>query len=131
MQDNEPINLTYGQMSDMVNRIEQIPPLSGAGAPTSSTPAFYIGQTYLDTTTDELYYCTSIPGENDPLEYTWEPIDTNTTYSDFVGTDSSAPTTATVGRLGQIQIDTTTATAYMCVEADDVTPSYTWKQITA
>lgn len=46
-------------------------------------------------------------------------------------TDSSAPTTATVGRLGQIQIDSTTATAYMCVEADDVTPSYTWKQITA
>lgn len=46
-------------------------------------------------------------------------------------TGSSAPTTATVGRLGQIQIDTTTATAYMCVEADDVTPSYTWKQITA
>lgn len=46
-------------------------------------------------------------------------------------TDSSAPTSATVGRLGQIRIDTTTATAYMCVEADDVTPSYTWKQITA
>lgn len=46
-------------------------------------------------------------------------------------TDSSAPTTATVGRLGQIQIDTTTATAYMCVAADDATPSYTWKQITA
>lgn len=46
-------------------------------------------------------------------------------------TDSSAPTTATVGRLGQIQIDTTTNTAYMCVAVDDVTPSYTWKQITA
>lgn len=46
-------------------------------------------------------------------------------------TDSSAPTTATVGRLGQIQIDTTTATAYMCVAADTATPSYTWKQITA
>lgn len=46
-------------------------------------------------------------------------------------TDSSAPTTATVGRLGQIQIDTTTATAYMCVAVDTVTPSYTWKQITA
>ena len=45
-------------------------------------------------------------------------------------TDSSAPTTATVGRLGQIQIDTTTATAYMCVEADDVTPTYSWKKIT-
>lgn len=45
--------------------------------------------------------------------------------------DSSAPTTATVGRLGQIQIDTSTTTAYMCVAVDDVTPAYTWKQITA
>lgn len=45
-------------------------------------------------------------------------------------TDSSAPTTATVGRLGQIQIDTTTATAYMCVAVDTVAPAYTWKQIT-
>lgn len=119
MQDNEPINLTYGQMSDMVNRIEQIPSLSGAGAPTSSTPAFHIGQTYLDTTTDELYYCASIPGENDPLEYTWEPIAgdvpeyvagdnvtitdesgsmvisaTDTTYSNFTGTDGTAAGTS-------------------------------------
>lgn len=46
-------------------------------------------------------------------------------------TDSSAPTTATVGRLGQIFIDTTNAAAYMCVAVDTVTPSYTWKQITA
>lgn len=46
-------------------------------------------------------------------------------------TDSSAPTTATVGRLGQIYIDTTTATAYMCVAVDTVTPAYTWKKITA
>lgn len=46
-------------------------------------------------------------------------------------TDSSAPTTATVGRLGQIQIDTANADAYMCVAVDDVTPAYTWKKITA
>ena len=46
-------------------------------------------------------------------------------------TDSSAPTTATVGRLGQIQIDTTNADAYMCVAVDTVTPSYTWKKINA
>lgn len=45
-------------------------------------------------------------------------------------TDASAPTTATVGRLGQIQIDTTNADAYMCVAVDSVTPSYTWKKIT-
>ena len=35
------------------------------------------------------------------------------------------------GRLGQIQIDTTTATAYMCTAVDTVTPSYTWKALTA
>lgn len=45
-------------------------------------------------------------------------------------TGSSAPTTATVGRLGQIQIDTTNNDAYMCVAVDDVTPAYTWKKIT-
>ena len=46
-------------------------------------------------------------------------------------TDSSAPTTATVGRLGQIFIDTTNADAYMCVAVDSITPSYTWKKINA
>lgn len=46
-------------------------------------------------------------------------------------TDSSAPTTATAGRLGQIQIDTTNADAYMCVAVDSLTPIYTWKKITA
>lgn len=46
-------------------------------------------------------------------------------------TDSSAPTTATVGRMGQIFIDTTNAAAYMCVAVDSVTPSYTWRKITA
>lgn len=45
--------------------------------------------------------------------------------------DSSAPTTATVGRLGQIQIDTSNNDAYMCVAVDSVTPAYTWKKITA
>lgn len=45
-------------------------------------------------------------------------------------TDSSAPTTATVGRLGQIQIDTTNNDAYMCVAVDNTTPAYTWKKIT-
>lgn len=46
-------------------------------------------------------------------------------------TDSSAPTAATAGRLGEIRIDTTTNTAYMCVLSDSTTPAYEWKQITA
>lgn len=43
--------------------------------------------------------------------------------------DSSTPTSATVGRLGQVFIDTTNADAYMCVSVDSVTPSYIWKKI--
>lgn len=46
-------------------------------------------------------------------------------------TDSSAPTSATAGRLGEIRIDTTDNSAYMCVVSDSVTPTYTWKKITA
>lgn len=45
-------------------------------------------------------------------------------------TDVSAPTTSTVGRLGQIYVDTTNSDAYMCVAVDDITPAYTWKKIT-
>ena len=44
---------------------------------------------------------------------------------------SGAPTTATVGILGKIYIDTATNNAYMCTAVDDVTQSYTWKQITS
>lgn len=46
-------------------------------------------------------------------------------------TDSSAPTTSTAGRLGEIRIDTTDNSAYMCVVSDSVTPTYTWKKVTA
>ena len=80
MQDNDPINMTYGQLSDMVNRIEQIPPLSGAGAPTSSTPAFYLGQTYIDTSTGKAYYCEEIQEESGTADtFIWR--ETGRTYT--------------------------------------------------
>lgn len=44
-------------------------------------------------------------------------------------TDSSAPTTATAGRLGEVRIDTSDTSAYMCVDTTGGT--YTWKKITA
>lgn len=73
MQDNQPVNLTYGQLSDMVNRIEQIPSLFGEGAPTSATPAFHLGQTYIDQLTSKLYYCSAIIEESGALdEYVWK-----------------------------------------------------------
>lgn len=46
-------------------------------------------------------------------------------------TDTTAPTASTVGRLGEIRIDTSTKTAYMCVSADNATSTYEWKQITS
>lgn len=46
-------------------------------------------------------------------------------------TDTAAPTTSTTGRLGEIRIDTSTNTAYMCVSADSTTSTFIWKQITA
>ena len=46
-------------------------------------------------------------------------------------TDTTAPTTSTAGRLGEIRIDTSTNTAYMCVSADSTSSTYTWKQITS
>lgn len=42
---------------------------------------------------------------------------------------STAPTTATVGILGKIYIDTSTDNAYMCTKVESGT--YTWKKITA
>lgn len=46
-------------------------------------------------------------------------------------TGTSAPTTSTTGRLGEVRIDTSTNTAYMCVSADSTTSTFIWKQITA
>lgn len=43
--------------------------------------------------------------------------------------ETTAPTTETIGSIGQIYVDTATGTGYMCVNATG--GSYTWKQITA
>lgn len=42
---------------------------------------------------------------------------------------SNAPTTATVGYVGQQYTDTTNNNQYVCTVADTVTPNYTWLQI--
>ena len=45
-------------------------------------------------------------------------------------TGTTAPSTSTAGSIGQLYIDTTAATGYVCVVADTTTQEYTWKQIT-
>ena len=52
-----------------------------------------------------------------------EVLGINTLYG------SSAPTTSTVGRFGQIYINTTANTTYQCTAVDTVTPSYTWAKL--
>ena len=143
MQNTDPVSLTYGQLTDFVERVEQIPTLSGAGAPTASTPAFYKGQMYLDTTNNEVYVCTALPTSG-AAPYTWKKTDTtytaganvqisgttisatDTTYSDFVGTDGTtagtaglvpAPATTDAGKI--LKADGTWHTAGAILTAGD------------
>lgn len=79
MQDNDKVVLLYKHLADMVSRIEQTAPLYGEGAPTENTPAFHLGQTYLDTTTGNMYYCVAMPdvdesGESGLTIYGWAKI---------------------------------------------------------
>lgn len=48
-------------------------------------------------------------------------------YTTFV--EETAPTTSTVGEVGQLYLDTSTKTLYQCVEVDTTTPSYTWQAV--
>lgn len=43
--------------------------------------------------------------------------------------ESVAPTTETIGVVGQFYLDTTTKKLYQCVEVDEATPSYTWQKV--
>ena len=47
-----------------------------------------------------------------------------------IESDSSDPTTSTVGRLGEVFINTSTHDAFICTNVDTATPEYTWKKIT-
>ena len=66
----------------------------------------FIGYTLLDGNTGK------IPGDRMSLQ------------------DASAPTTSTVGSVGQFYVDTSNQDAYICVKADTITPEYIWKKIT-
>lgn len=45
--------------------------------------------------------------------------------------NAGAPTTATVGAVGQLLEDTTNGKLYICTTADTVTPAYTWVEVGA
>lgn len=72
---NTGVARAYGTVSssnDLTPKsyVDALKPLSGAGAPTSSTAANYLGQTYIDTTNKIPYMCVGI----DNGTYTWVAI---------------------------------------------------------
>lgn len=96
------------------------PMLTGASDPTTATEGL-VNQLYRNTTSNELFVCTAITSGT-PNTYTWEKVGGGGLE---VLTGASAPTSATVGELGQLYI-TTSGDIYLCTAASTV---YTWTQI--
>lgn len=129
MQDNQPIALTYGQLTDMVDRIEQIPTLSGSGAPTTSTPAFYKGQLYLDTTNNKLYVCEGLPVSG-ASPYTW--VEVSPQQAAFKPYPSTVNTTGTTSQfISSIQaLHAPVGSAYLgTVTLSDMPASLTQEEV--
>lgn len=69
--------------------------VSGAGAPTTSTVAQYVGQFYYDTTNDGYYYCTAITAQGTTPEtysYTWTALSTGGSGPTVVQTTGTSTT---------------------------------------
>lgn len=77
MEDNEYINITYGQLGEIIRSLEALTPLTGEGAPTSETKPYYLGQMYTDSLTEEVYICTKMEEDSGgEYEYTWTELTT-------------------------------------------------------
>lgn len=87
--------------------------LSGTTAPTTSTVGS-VGQFYLDTVTTKLYKCDAVTAQGtDPetYSYTWTAVSRGLE----VLTGNSDPTTSTVGELGQVYVNTSANTSWVCI----------------
>lgn len=96
---------------------------TGTSNPTTSTEG-YIGQLYLNTSTNTLWHCTAIAGST----YTWTQVTTPVDVNSIVSAISSSgdPTTSNVGYLGQFYFNTVDNSIWQCV---DITGGvYTWRK---
>jgi len=72
----DPVNDHDGATKGYVdNIVVNYAGLYNAGAPTTNTVAYYLGQFYYDTTNDDIYYCSDIDttDPNNPV-YTWSAL---------------------------------------------------------
>ena len=74
-----------------------------SGVPTTATVGF-VGQFYVNTDNDELYYCSDANGG----VYTWK------VFTATIILNSGVPTVDTVGFVGQIYINTDNDNIYYC-----------------
>lgn len=112
---------------------------TGTAAPTTSTTGVIGGlYSYVDTTgstpVTRIYQCVNITNQ---AEYIWVDITTEVKakIDALIITNAGAPTTATVGTVGQLLEDTTNGKLYQCtavtagVDPDPTT--YTWTEVGA
>ena len=85
-------------------------------APTTTTVGV-VGQLYLDTSVPALYQCTAVDTANS--SYTWTAVGGG--IDTLSGT--TAPTSSTIGKLGQIYIDTAKNCSYVCIQTNNTTYS--------
>lgn len=62
-------------INELDSELDNAKPLSGSAAPTTSTEGT-LGQTYIDTSTGDIYYLSEIDETTSPSTYTWEKIAT-------------------------------------------------------
>ena len=115
---HDPVNAHDASTKGYVdNIVVNYAGLYNAGAPTTSTVAYYLGQFYYDTTNDDIYYCSNIDttDPNNPI-YTWTALPTgggggDTVYSTVTTSNASNGGAVYIGDLDanqQVVSDPTT-----------------------
>jgi len=123
-------------INELDSELDNAKPLSGSTAPTTSTVGT-LGQTYVDTSTGDIYYLSEIDETTSPTTYTWEKLSDAATkgYVDnaIINGGTTQPTTSTVGAVGTQYncVNNGEPEIYICTAVDtSTTPNtYTWKKV--
>lgn len=117
----DKINNNFNQLSSII---------ISSNSPSKKTKAQIIGQKFLNTSTMDIYVCSSITYdesgiENDNTIYEWNLISGKNKYPIIMGNGEPINTTYAVG-IGQLYIDQNTNNLYICVNIEDDNSSYDW-----
>lgn len=123
------------KMTDFIDKINnnfnQLSPIIiSPNSPSKKTKAQIIGQKFLNTSTMDIYACSSITYdesgiENDNTIYEWNLISGKNKYPIIMGNGEPINTTYAVG-IGQLYIDKDTNNLYICTNIINSGINYTW-----